>query len=349
MNGHDIRHGKAQQEEKEHQHGERVGEAHRGEAARRRSRAGNDHHFRPETAHEAVSEEPSQQFRQRECREPQPGGSEGHAFILGEEHAAPVHDGPFREEADARHDAEEDDRALRHGAALLAAVRAVGEEVPGEHGEQDENDPHMHGGDPRVGEPRGLREKREESRPDEAAHAVKGVHAAHDVLLRHLFHDDAVQIDGHVERSHAAAEDEERRDVHPERRQVGNDEQVCRGDERRGAEERAACEMAGENAREGHEKAGARADAEQQQPQHVRLDGKALLQRRDEHDPCGERESAHEKSALRCGDLPCPRGESAQKCVCLCHRISFQISGWSSFCFGTIINCIAGIQSRRRT
>ena len=30
--GHDIRHGKAQQEEKEHQHGERVGEAHRGEA-----------------------------------------------------------------------------------------------------------------------------------------------------------------------------------------------------------------------------------------------------------------------------------------------------------------------------
>ena len=102
--GHDIRHGEAQQEEEEHQHGERVGEAHRGEAARRRSRAGDDHHFRPETAHEAVSEEPSQQFRQRECREPQPGGSEGHAFILGEEHAAPVHDGPFREEADARHD-----------------------------------------------------------------------------------------------------------------------------------------------------------------------------------------------------------------------------------------------------
>ena len=162
-----------------------------------------------------------EKFRHGKGGEAEAGLRERDALVLGEQHAAPVHDAALGEKGNAAQHAQKDHDAPGQSGLFLCAVGVIGEVVPAAQQEERYYKPRMERGDDACGEARRIGEEGIEARRDEAAHAVEGMHGGHDAPPGGALHEDRIQIDGHVEGAHGAAQQEQHRHVRPENGEMG--------------------------------------------------------------------------------------------------------------------------------
>ena len=223
-----------------------------------------------------------------------------HAARGGEEQGAPVEDGTFGQEDDEAQQADEDHGTVRHDeqGRLFAGGGCRRQQMALRRAQYAAQQQHHHHTGPGGGQAQ-PQQQGHAGGTGEAAHAEQRVKARHHGAAIGFFDDHGLDIDGHVERAHGRAE-EQQYQAQLQRRgrqgQAGKDG----GQQQAGADDDLAAAEAGrQHARKRHRAQRARAQAQQQNAQGGFVEAQARLGVRDQRGPGGHAEAGGKEDQAR--------------------------------------------------